>query len=131
MNAEFRPWVKRFPDTFFSEIYRLQGWEYRPGQSRRNPQVGKWINKYVYEQLPEGVLEELQRVNPVTEKGWRAHKHHQHLTADTGNVHLDRQITSVTTLMRIATSKEEFDLLFERAFRRRRLACLSRSTSLL
>jgi hypothetical protein len=114
--AEFRPWVKTFPDEFFRQIYRLQGWEYRPGTSKRTPLVGKLVNKYVYKELPEGVLETLRRVNPVTEKGWRAHKHHQHLTADTGNVHLDRQISTVTTLMRIATSKEEFELLFERAF---------------
>jgi hypothetical protein len=114
--AEFRPWVKTFPDEFFRQIYRLQGWAYRPGTSRRTPLVGKLVNKYIYEQLPEGVLDELRRVNPVTEKGWRAHKHHQHLTAGTGNVHLDRQISTVTTLMRIASNKEEFGMLFERAF---------------
>ena len=114
--AEFRPWMKTFPDEFFQQIYRLEGWAYRPGTSKRTPLVGKLVNKYIYKQLTEGVLEELRRVNPVTDKGWRAHKHHQHLTTDTGNVHLDRQISTVTTLMRIATSKEEFEMLFERAF---------------
>ncbi|MDQ1536161.1 MAG: hypothetical protein QOE58_554 [Actinomycetota bacterium] len=116
VHAEFRPWVKTFPDAFFQEIYRLQGWEYRPGTSKRTPLVGKLINKYVYEQLPAGVLDELRRVNPKTDKGWRAHKHHQHLTPNTGNVHLDRQIATVTTLMRIAYSQAEFEQLFERAF---------------
>lgn len=114
--AEFRPWVKAFPDEFFQQIYRLMGWEYRPGTSKRTPLVGKLINKFIYDQLPEGVHEELRRVNPRTEKGWRAHKHHQHLTADTGNVHLDRQISTVTTLMRMARDREEFEEFFERAF---------------
>ena len=116
VSAELRPWVKTFPDDFFKEIYRLQGWEFKPGTSKRTPLVGKLVNKYVYEQLPPGVHEELRRRNPRTESGRRAHKHHQLLTADTGNVHLDRQISTVTTLMRIADSKSEFMDLFERAF---------------
>jgi hypothetical protein len=116
VQAELRPWTKMFPNEFFQEIYRLQGWEYRPGSAKRTPYVGKLVNKYVYEQLPPGVLDELRELNPVTEKGWRRHKHHQHLTTDTGNKHLDRQISTVTTLMRIAEDKGEFEELFERAF---------------
>jgi hypothetical protein len=40
----------------------------------------------------------------------------EHLTADTGNTHLDRQISTVTTLMRISENKHQFETLFERAF---------------
>lgn len=116
VQAELRPWTKMFPDEFFEEIYRLQGWEYRPGSAKRTPYVGKLINKYIYEQLPPGVLEQLRELNPTTDKGYRKHKHHQHLTTDTGNKHLDRQISTVTTLLRIADSKEQFEMLFERAF---------------
>ena len=116
VRAEFRPWVRAFPDDFFREIYRLQGWEFRPGTSKRTPYVGKLIKHYVYEQLPDGVLAELERVNPTNRKGHRPRKHHQHLTADTGNAHLDRQISTVTTLMRIARNLQEFEDLFERAF---------------
>lgn len=116
VQAELRPWVKTFPDEFFRQIYRLQGWEYRPGTSRRTPHVGKLVNKYVYEQLPDGVLDELRRRNPRTENGNRQHKHFQFLTGSTGHPHLDRQISTVTTLMRIAQSKAEFKELFDRAF---------------
>ena len=115
VQAELRPWVRAFPDEFFREIYRLQDWEYRPGTSKRTPYVGKLVNKYIYEQLPHGVLEELRRVNPKNERGHRPRKHHQHLTADTGNTHLDRQISTVTTLMRISDNKHQFETLFERA----------------
>jgi hypothetical protein len=114
--AEFRPWIKTFPDEFFREIYRLQGWEYRPGTSKRSPLVGHMVNRYIYDQLPAGVHEELRRLNPRTERGYRARKHHQLLTVDTGHPHLDRQISTVTTLMRISNSKQEFEDLFERAF---------------
>lgn len=116
VHAEFRRWVKTFPDEFFKQVYRLQGWEFRPGTTKRNPQVGKLVNKYIYDQLPPGVHSELRRLNPRTVKGYRRHKHHQYLTADTGNVHLDRQISTVTTLMRIAHDKQDFESLFERAF---------------
>jgi hypothetical protein len=116
VHAELRPWIKMFPDEFFQEIYRLQGWEYKPGTSKRTPYVGKLVNKYVYEQLPPGVLDELRRLNPRTERGHRPHKFHQFLTASTGNPHLDRQISTVTTLMRISSNKREFAELFERAF---------------
>lgn len=116
VQEEYRSWMKVFPDEFFEQIYRLQDWEYRPGTAKRTPYVGHLVNKYVYEQLPDGVLSELRRLNPRTEKGHRPRKFHQHLTADTGNVHLDKQISTVTTLMRIARNKQDFEDMFERAF---------------
>lgn len=116
VSGEFRQWIATFPDEFFQQVYRLQGWEYRPGTSKRSPYVGKLINHYIYEQLPPGVLPELQRLNPRPPGGSRARKHHQHLTPSTGSVHLDRQIVSVTTLMRIARDQRDFEDLFERAY---------------
>ena len=116
VQAELRPWVKMFPDEFFQEIYRLHGWDMKPGTTKRTPQVGKLINKWIYEQLPPGVLDELQRLNPRQSGGYRAHKHHQLLTPDTGNKHLDKQISTVTTLMRISDNRTQFDEHFTRAF---------------
>lgn len=116
VQAELRPWVKRFPDEFFEQIYRLNGWEYRPGTSKRTPYVGKLVNKYIYDQLPPGVKDELQRLNPKNALGNRAHRHHQHLTEGTGLTALDRQISTVTTLMRISDNKAEFEELFEKAY---------------
>jgi hypothetical protein len=116
VTAEFRPWTKMFPDEFFEQIYRLQGWEYRPGTAKRTQFVGHLINRYIYEQLPTGVREELNRLNPRNAHGNRVRRFHQFLTADTGNPHLDKQISTVTTLMRISNSQHEFRMLFERAF---------------
>jgi hypothetical protein len=116
VQAELRPWIKTFPDDFFREIYRLQGWDYKPGTSKRTPYVGKLINKYVYEQLPPHILDELRRLNPRNASGNRSHKHFQFLTADTGNPHLNQQISTVTTLLRVARNKHDFEDIFERAF---------------
>jgi len=113
---ELRPWTKMFPDEFFKQVYRLQEWEYKPGTAKRTPYVGKLINSYIYEQLPPGVLETLREKNPRLPGGYRAHKHHQFLSSNTGSPHLDRQIATVTTLMRISENKKEFEELFEKAF---------------
>jgi len=116
VRAEFRPWVKRFPDEFFREIYRLRHWEFKPGTAKRTPFVGKLVRHYIYEQLPPGVIDELERLNPLDDSGRRPKRHHQYLTADTGHPHLDKQISTVTTLMRVSADQEEFEVLFERAF---------------
>jgi hypothetical protein len=118
VQEALRPWVRTFPNAFFRETYRLQGWEYKPGKCKRPQYVGKLINKYIYEQLPEPVLPELQRKNPITRSGRRRHKHFQYLTSQTGIPHLDKQIAVVTTLMKISRDKAEFEQLFERAFAR-------------
>ncbi len=118
MQESFRPWVQVFPQEFFREIYRLYGWEYREGKTRHPQYIGKLINQYIYEPLPDGVLEELQRVNPRNESGNRARKHHQHLTVDTGNEHLDKQIVTVTTLLQVSDDLDQFKELFARRFPR-------------
>jgi hypothetical protein len=101
------PWVKRFPDEFFKQTYRIHGWRYVPGNTQRPQYVGKFINDYIYGELPPSVLDELRKRNPVTESGHRATQHHRLLT-DTGNVHLDRQVTSITTIMALSADKTEF-----------------------
>lgn len=111
------PWTLRFPDEFFKQVYRIHGWPYVPGNRKMPQYVGKFINKYVYEALPPGVLEKLQELNPVTEKGHRSIQNHRFLT-DTGNVHLDRQVTSTTTILALSEDKEQFKEQFARVHTR-------------
>jgi hypothetical protein len=118
---ELMPWTKRFPDEFFRQVYKLHGWKYQPGSTRGPRYIGRFINEYVYGQLPPGVLDELRRRNPVTEAGYRRYKHTQFLTVDTGNEHLDKQITAVTTIMRVADDKDQYKTLFRKAYQPRQL----------
>jgi P63C domain len=104
-------WALRFPDEFFKQVYRIHGWNYVVGNRKMPQYVGKFINKYVYEELPDGVLEKLQDLNPVLESGHRATQLHRRLT-DTGNVHLDRQVTAVITLMSVSDDKDDFKTQF-------------------
>lgn len=64
VSEDFRPWVRVFPDAFFEEIYRLYGWDYKPGQTKHPAYVGRMISEYIYDRLPEGVTDGFRRVNP-------------------------------------------------------------------
>jgi len=113
---ELLPWTRRFPDEFYKQLFRLHGWQYSPLTVKRPKYIGKLTNVLVYEKLPPGVLPELKKKNPITPKGYRKHRHHQFLTEDIGNPHLERHIASVTTLMRASSNWSKFKSLFARAF---------------
>ena len=110
------PWTRKFPHEFFREVYRLHGWEYKPGSVKHPQYMGKFINKYIYDPFPPGVVEEMKRRLPKNENGNRRAKLWQTLTIDTGNPQLDRQITTVLTLMQIAPEKTTFDQHFKQLF---------------
>jgi hypothetical protein len=107
------PWLPRFSDEFFRQVYRIYGWPYVAGNRKMPQYVGKFINKYVYGYLPPGVLEKFNDVNPVLESGHRATQNHRWLT-DHGLIHLDRQITSTITIMTLSADATEFDHNFHR-----------------
>jgi hypothetical protein len=111
------PWVvAKFPPIFFREAYRILGWEYKPGQTKHSPYMGKFINKYVFEALPPGVLAELKQRLPKNEHGNRRAKLWQLLTVDTGIPHLDRQLTADITIMQLSDTKEQFEEQWDRLF---------------
>lgn len=116
ISPELMPWTKRFPPEFYEQMFRLRNWQYRPLSTKRPLTAGKLTNQLVYEKLPPGVLDELRRKNPTDETGRRKHKHHQFLTNDVGNPHLEKHLAVVTTLMRISPNWRVFMSHFSRAF---------------
>ncbi|MDG4909998.1 P63C domain-containing protein [Mesorhizobium sp. WSM4898] len=117
--AELLPWQTRFPISYYEQIYRVMGWPYDASTTKRTAYIGKLTNKLIYEKLPPGVLPQLRRKNPTdaTTKR-RKHKHFQFLTEDVGNVHLDKQISAITTLLRATPSGNWrfFETLFNNAY---------------
>jgi hypothetical protein len=114
---ELLPWTKRFPDEFYKELFRLRGWQFSPMSPRKGPRfAGKLTNEIVYKRLPPGVLEELQEKNPKVGDGQRKYRHHQLLTLDIGNPHLEKHLSAVLALMRASATWGGFKRLFERAF---------------
>jgi hypothetical protein len=80
--------------------------------------VGKYTNDLVYSRLASGVLVELQRLNPPTEKGCRKHKHHQHLTKEMGHPALSRHLYELPGMMRVSSDWEKFYRIADRTFPR-------------
>lgn len=113
VSKELLPWSKRFPDSFYEEMFRLHGWDYDPKSVARPGVVGKFTNTYVYEALPDGILEELKAKNPDNKK-----RNHQFLTEEVGHPHLQSQITATTTLMRASDTWATFKKLFNVAQKR-------------
>lgn len=116
ISPELLPWTKRFPDEFYKELFRLRGWAYKPPQVAKPQLVGLLTKSLVYEQLPPGVLDELQRLNPKLESGRRPRKHHQFLTGDIGNPHLSNHLAAVIAVMRLSRNWKDFKGNFAAAF---------------
>jgi hypothetical protein len=117
ISEDFLKWQARFPRKFYQEIFRLYHLKYDPISLKRPQFLGQFTNKYVYKMMPPGVLEELRKRNPVTEKGVRGRKHHQLLTENIGVTHLERHITKLVTVMELSNSLAEFDRNFQTVFR--------------
>jgi len=113
---DYLKWQRRFPRKFYQEVFRLYNWPYEPLSVKRPACLGQFTNKFVYEQMPPGVLEELRKRNPITDKGIRKRHHHQHLTEDVGVKHLDRHLTKLITVMELSNNVSEFKENFKRVF---------------
>jgi hypothetical protein len=117
ISPDLLPWSQRFPQNFYAELHRVRGWKYAPGSNKRNDYIGKLTNELIYKQLPSGVLDELRKKNPVDpSKKRRKFTHHQFLTEDIGNPHLEKQIVSVTTFLSVSDGWNEFARLFCKRF---------------
>ncbi|MCP1545290.1 P63C domain-containing protein [Methylorubrum extorquens] len=119
ISKELLPWAQRFPLEFYEEIYRLHSWDDLDPRDRSKPgYVGKLTNALVYERLPDGVLEQLRAQNPVDlETGKRKFKHHQFLTDEIGNPHLEKHLSKVIGLMQASDTWIEFKKMFRRVFK--------------
>lgn len=115
ISEELLPWQKRFPDIFYKELFRLNGWDYTIKDIRKRPGIiGKWTNELIYKQLPKGVLEELKAKTPKSQKGNNTARLHQSLSEDIGNPALSTQITQTITLFKISDNMQQMWQQFEK-----------------
>lgn len=113
ISEEILKWQLTFTDDFYKEIYRLWGIPFIPKYIKNKPSfIGKLTTKYIYEELPKGVVDKIREKTGKTERGNWKYKWHQSLTPDIGREHLKRQIIEVTTLMSVSQSKQQFEALF-------------------
>lgn len=115
ISEELLPWQKRFPDIFYKELFRLNGWDYTVNGIKKRPGIiGKWTNKLIYEELPHGVLDELKRRTPQSEAWNKTARYHQSLTPDIGEPNLSAQINKIITLFKISDNMREMWSNFKR-----------------
>lgn len=113
VSEEILKWQLTFTDEFYREIYRLWNLPFIPKYIKTKPSfIGTLTNKYIYDQLPKGVIEKIKDNTHKTDKGNWKYKFHQSLTPEVGREHLKKQIIEVTTLMSVSSNKSQFDTLF-------------------
>jgi phage protein len=117
ISDEILKWQLTFTNEFYREVFRLWGIPFIPKYIRNKPSfIGKLTNKYIYEQLPKGVVDKIKEKTGRTYKGnWR-YKWHQSLTPEIGREHLKKQIIEVTALMSVSQSKDQFNALFQQKY---------------
>ena len=111
---ELRPWVKTFPEEFYSHLFRLRGLEFPRDTVSRPKYFGHLTNDIVYKRLAPKVLDELKKSTPKDERGRYKRKLFQMLTEDVGHPKLREHLASVITLMKISTNYEQFERLLDR-----------------
>ena len=115
ISEELLSWQQRFPDIFYKELFRLNGWDFTVKGIKKRPQViGKWTNTLVYEQLPKGVLKKLKEVTPKSKAGNYTARFFQSLTADIGDPHLTAQVNQVITLFMLSDNMKDMWNKFEK-----------------
>jgi hypothetical protein len=101
------PWSKVFPDSFYSNIFRLKGKV--PVPKEQAPWLADITNDLIYSRLGEGVLEALQKINAVPDgKRFRARKHHQHVSEGDAKIQLRLLISECIGAMSSFREWEEF-----------------------
>jgi hypothetical protein len=104
--------------SYYKEMFRLWEWQWPPQSGIQGPRyAGKLTKKLIYEQLPPGVLDEIERLNPPDENWQRKNKNSQFLTDDIGQPHLEKQIAIVTSLMTISDDREQFKRNVEKLYK--------------
>ncbi len=113
---EFATWSKRFPDSFYKEMFRLKQWDINKVNFTKRPGVvGKYTKDIVYDRLAPDILKELEIRNPKDERGNRKSKHHQFLTDNIGHPSLEQHLHTVIAFMKASTSWDHFKRLLQRA----------------
>lgn len=105
LRKDLAVWVKRFPDEFYENIYKLKGWEWAGMGKNRFSVVGKYTNDLLYGRIIPGLTEEFERRNPKNTKGHRKHKHHQMLNDDAGDKLFSAQMFTILALQRACLNK--------------------------
>lgn len=119
ISEDLLPWQKTFPDIYYKELFRLNGWEFTEESIKKRPGViGTWTNKLIYDELPFGIAEELKKKVPVSKNGNKLARKFQFLTEDYGSPQLRMQLNKVITIFNMSDNMANMWKNFEIAKQR-------------
>jgi hypothetical protein len=102
LTSELAAWCKRFPDEFYSNIYKIRGWSEYSTSKNKYSCVGNYTNDLIYSRLGTGVLEELKNRTPKNESKSTSNRYHQWLSNDIGHPLLSQHMHAIIILQRLA-----------------------------
>lgn len=106
---ELRPWVRTFPNEFYSQLFRLRGLNFPRDSVSRPKYFGHLTNDIIYKRLAPGVLQALKNSTPKDSKGRYKQRLFQRLTDDVGHPKLREHLASVISLMKISNNYAQFE----------------------
>jgi hypothetical protein len=119
ISEEILRWQLTFTDDFYKQVFRLWGLPFIPKYVKNKPSfIGNLTIKYIYDQLPTGVLDKIREKTGKTAKGNWKYQWHRNLTEEVGREHLKKQIIEVTLLMEISKDKKAFEKLFKEKYQK-------------
>jgi len=115
---EILKWQLTFKNDFYQQVFRLWGLPFIPKYIKNKPSfIGNLTIKYIYEQLPPGVLDKIREKTGKTKGGNWKYQWHRNLTEEVGREHLKKQIIEVTLLMEMSETKADFEKLFQKKYK--------------
>jgi hypothetical protein len=116
INKEFSTWIKRFPDDFYKEIYRLRKWDWNTtlqhdGKRPYYGVIGAWTQDLIYDRLAPAITDEIK-----FRKGDNKHlRYHQFLTDDVGCPALSQHMHTVIAFMKASDNWDSFKSMLDKA----------------
>lgn len=109
-------WSLLLPKDLFEEVCRLKGRSFDEALSWKFSTVLKYLHQYIYDQLPDWVLELLKTSNPKNKMEAMLPRFPQWLVLEIGSPALRMQTFVVMKLMRISRTRQHFERYFAQAF---------------
>jgi hypothetical protein len=105
---ELQPYVPTFEPSFYEQLFRLRGLDFKFDSVKRPQYFGYLTNDIIYKRLAPGVLAELKKVTPRNESGQLTNKYFQRLTANIGYPKLRQHLGVVEAVMKLSTKYTDF-----------------------
>jgi len=102
IRKDLAVWLRKFPDEFYENIYRLKNWKWEGMGKNRYGVVANYTVNLIYDRLGPGITDELKRKSPIGDNGRRPNMLHQWLTEDTGEPMFVNHMHTVIMLQRLA-----------------------------